>query len=87
MRAHERYLFSLALVYAGTNVVFSFYAVASVDLYISVFIVEYFILTLLNPQLDPKTQRSTNRISYVLFAIFMVIVTIKVLEIMGASFI
>jgi hypothetical protein len=87
LRAHERYLLSLASVYAGTNFVFSFYSGMRFDLYISVFIVEYFILTLLNPQLDPKIQRSTNWISYVLFALFTVIVTTKFLEIVGASLI
>jgi hypothetical protein len=51
-----------------------------------VFIVEYFILTLLHSPLNPKTQKVTNFVGYGLFAVFIVIVGLKVLEILGASF-
>lgn len=87
MRVPERYLLSLTLTYAITTFLLSFYSSSTLDLYISVFIVEYFILTLLNSPLKPKTQKVTNLIGYVLFAVFIFIVALKVLEILGASFI
>ncbi|NLF87825.1 hypothetical protein GX563_03270 [Candidatus Bathyarchaeota archaeon] len=87
MRVPERYLLSLTVTYAVTTFLLSFYGSSTLDLYVSVYIVEYFILTLLNSPLTPKTQRVTNVLGYTLFAVFIVIVGLKVLEILGASFI
>lgn len=64
----------------------SFFSASTLDLYISVFIVEYFILTLLHSPMNPKTQRVTNFLGYGLFGVFLFIVAFKVLEILGASF-
>jgi hypothetical protein len=66
--------------------VLSFFSASTLDLYISVFIVEYFILTLLHSPMNPKTQRVTNFLGYGLFGVFLFIVAFKVLEILGASF-
>jgi hypothetical protein len=82
MRTQERYLLSLAVTYSVTNFILALNN-ASLDLYISVFIVEYFILTLLNSPLYPKAQKITNMIGYALFSVFIVIVTLKLLEIVG----
>ncbi len=84
MRIQDRYMLSLAATYTATNFILSFYA-TTLDLYASVFIVEYFIVTLLHSPLNPKTQKITNRHSYILFSVFHVIVTLKVLQIIGAS--
>jgi hypothetical protein len=82
MRIQERYLLSLAITYSATNFVLALNN-ASLDLYISVFIVEYFILTLLNSPFYPKAQKMTNLIGYALFAVFIAIVALKILEILG----
>jgi hypothetical protein len=82
MRTQERYLLSLAVTYSVTNFILALNN-ASLDMYISVFIVEYFILTLLNSPLYPKAQKITNMIGYALFSVFIVIVTLKLLEIVG----
>ena len=87
MRVPERYLLSLTITYAVTTVLLSLYSGNSLDLYVSVYIVEYFILTLLNSPLKPKTQRITNFIGYGLFGVFMFIVALKIVEILGASLI
>jgi hypothetical protein len=86
LKASERYLLSLTVTYAFTTFAFAFYSTSSLDLYVSVYIVEYFILTLLHSPLNSKTQKGTNIIGYVLFGIFILIVTLKVLQILGASF-
>jgi membrane-associated protease RseP (regulator of RpoE activity) len=52
------------------------------DLYISVYILEYFVITLLHSPLNPRTQRVLNVFGYGLFAVFMIIVALKVLEIL-----
>ncbi len=84
MRVPARYLLSLAVTYTVTNVTLSVYN-ASLDLYVSIYIVEYFILTLLHSPLNPKTQKITNIISYGLFSVFILILTLKTLQILGAS--
>jgi hypothetical protein len=53
---------------------------------VSVYIVEYFIITLLHSPFNSKTQKVTNWIGYALFAVFIFIVAVKVLEILGGSF-
>jgi len=87
LRVPERYLLSLTVTYSLTTVLLSFYTASTLDLYVSVYIVEYFILTLLNSPLKQQTQKVTNGVGYVLFAVFIFIVALKVLEILGASFI
>jgi hypothetical protein len=53
-----------------------------VDLFVSLYIVEYFILTLLHSPFNPKAQKTINLIGYALFGVFIVIVALKVLQIL-----
>ena len=85
MRVNERYLISLTITLTLTTFTLSLYSTIGLDLYISAFIVEYFILTLLHAPLNPKIQKITNLTSYALFAVFLFIVAVKVLQIIGAS--
>lgn len=66
-----------------TTMALAFLNQNQLDLYVSVYIVEYFILTLLHSPFKAKTQKITNVIGYGLFAVFILIVAIKVLEIFG----
>jgi hypothetical protein len=76
----------LTLAYVFTTVSLSFYVESSLDLYVSLYIVEYFIITLLHSPFNPKAQKTINNLSYALFAVFVFIVAIKVLEILvGAT--
>jgi hypothetical protein len=84
VRTPERYVLSLAVTYAITNLVLAVYN-TGLDLYVSVFIVEYFILTLLNSPLYPKVQKITDLFGYALFGVFIVIVALKVLDILGGA--
>jgi len=70
-----------------TTVALSAYLENRLDLYVSLYIVEYFILTLLHSPFNPQAQKMIDVISYVLFAVFIFIVALKVLEIiLGARF-
>ncbi len=60
-------------------------AASTLDLYVSVYIVEYFILTLLHSPLNSETQKVTNLVGYGLFGVFALIVGLKVIDILGAS--
>ncbi|MCW4010279.1 MAG: hypothetical protein NWF05_06625 [Candidatus Bathyarchaeota archaeon] len=87
LKIPERYVISLTVAYALTTFALSFYPTSGLDLYVSLYIVEYFILTLLHSPFNPKAQKTVNIIGYALFGIFVVIVTMKVLEILvGVSF-
>ncbi len=81
LRKLERYLTSVAVTYMFTTVALSFLSVNNLDLYVSLYILEYFTLTLLHSPLQPKTQKTLNLLSYALFAVFLVIFMLKVLEI------
>jgi hypothetical protein len=64
-----------------TTVALSTYGPSGLDLYVSLYILEYFILTLLHSPFNPRARKIIDLTGYVLFAIFMVIVALKVLEI------
>ena len=65
-----------------TTTALSTYGQNSLDLYVSLYILEYFVLTLLHSPFNPRTQKIIDITGYVLFAIFIIIVTLKVLEIL-----
>jgi len=82
MRTHDRYMLSLTATYAATTLALAVYG-TTLDLYLSVFIVEYFVITLLHSPFNAKTQRITNVIGFVLFGVFLLIVALRVLQILG----
>lgn len=65
-----------------TTVALSTYGPSGLDLYASLYILEYFVLTLLHSPFNPRGQKIIDITGYVLFAIFMVIVALKVLGIL-----
>lgn len=65
-----------------TTVALSTYGPSGLDLYVSLYILEYFILTLLHSPFNLRAQKIIDTTGYVLFAIFVIIVTLKVLEIL-----
>lgn len=65
-----------------TTVALSTYGPSGLDLYVSLYILEYFILTLLHSPFNSRTQKIIDSTGYVLFATFLTIVALKVLEIL-----
>jgi hypothetical protein len=82
MSIPERCLFSLAIVYMLTTVALSALGESRLDLYVSLYILEFFVITLLHSPLNPLTQKVLNVFGYGLFAVFAAIVAVKVLEIL-----
>ena len=87
LRITERYILSVAVAFSFTTFVLSFFVASGLDLYVSLYIVEFFIITLLHSPLNVKTQRIVNFMGYGLFGVFVVIVVLKVLEILAGSLI
>lgn len=82
MRLHESYLLSLGASFALATFALALFNEVQLSLYVSVYIVEYFIVTLLHPALKPKSSRALDLIGYVLFAVFAVIVALNVWSIL-----
>lgn len=82
MRLYNRYLTALAMLFSATTVVLAVYNQQRLDLYFSVYLIEYLVATLLFASLSPKAHRLLNIMGFVLFAGFLFIVVIKVLEIL-----
>jgi len=78
MRMYDRYLVTLALVFTGTTVVLAAYDQQQFDLFFSVYLVEYMVVTLLFAYLRQSARRLLNVMGYVLFSGFLAIIGVKV---------
>ncbi len=77
----------MAIAFTVTTVVLSFYEGTGLAEYVSVYIIEYFIVTLLYSPLNAKAQKTIGIFGTVLSAVFVLIVVVKVVQIMiGADF-
>jgi hypothetical protein len=65
-----------------TTVALSTYGPSGLDLYVSLYILEYFVLTLLHSPFNPRAQKIIDITGSILFGTFVIIVTLKVLEIL-----
>ena len=70
----------MTVTFLFTNLVLGVFGQTSLDLYVSVFILEYFVLTLLHPNMNSRIQRFLNFLGVGLFVVFVIIVAVKVLE-------
>jgi len=86
LRVSDRYLMSLTFAYMLTTVSLSAYGENRLDLYVSLYILEYFLLTLAHLPFNPRTRKILNAIGCLLFIAFIIIIGSKVIEILsGAS--
>ena len=70
----------MTVTFLFTNLVLGVFGQTSLDLYVSVFILEYFVLTLLHPNMNSRIQKFLNFLGVGLFVVFVFIVAVKVLE-------
>ena len=73
----------MAILFMLTTVILSVVSNSSLDLYWTIYIIEALVLTELYVYLNPKARRGLNRVSYVLFAGFMLIVAQNVTGILS----
>ena len=87
MALYNRYVLSLALVICITTVIFAIIAISSLGLAFAIYVVECLVLTELFVHLDPRARRNLSRVNYMLFALLMALVTVKLIAvILGAAF-
>lgn len=82
MRVSDRYVISLTLAYMLTTVSLSAYGENRLDLYVSLYILEYFVFTLLHAPFNPRSRKVLDMVGYVFFALFITIVASRVMEIL-----
>ena len=82
MRIYNRYIISLAFLFILTTVTLSV-SDQSLDVYFSVYLVECLAVTLLFSHINPRARRGLNRIGYVLFVGFLILVAVKVVEVIS----
>ena len=85
MTLYNRYLATLAVFFTGTTVVLAAYNQQRVDLYFTLYLIEYLASTLLFVYLRPRARRLLNMMGYILFAGFIVIVAMRVAQILGLT--
>lgn len=82
MSLYDRYLTTLALLFSVTTLILALYGQHQLDLYFSLYLIEYLVATLIFPYLHPRARFRLRLVGFVLFGGFMVIVALKVLEIL-----
>lgn len=85
MRVYNRYLTTLALLFTAATVLLAAYGQQALDLYFSIYLIEYLATTLVFAYLSPSARRLLNIMGFILFGGFLGIVAIKVIEILVES--
>jgi hypothetical protein len=82
VRVYDHYLATLALLFTATTVLLAAHSQHQLDLYFSLYLIEYLAATLIFAYLHPQARRLLSFLGYFLFAGLMVIVAVKVLQIL-----
>ena len=85
MILYNRYLITLAALFGFGTAILAAYGQNRLDAYLTLYVIEYLIATLLFVYLDPKARRFLDTMGYVLFGGFLVIVMLRVVEILRGS--
>ena len=83
MKIFNNYILSLSIVSCLIDIILGFWGQKDLEVYFTVNIIVFLIITLLYVYLNPKARRALNSIGFVLFGGFMVIVAIKVMAIIS----
>ncbi len=79
MKPYNRYLIALTVTLSASVVVLIAYGVQRLNLYLSLNIVGYLIVTLLFAYLHSRARRILDKVGYVLFAGFLVVVALRMI--------
>ncbi|MFH1484668.1 MAG: hypothetical protein ABIH46_01225 [Chloroflexota bacterium] len=83
MRTYNIYIILLSLLFMLTTVILSLFDQASFGLYFSMYVMEYFVLTLLFTYLNPKARRLLNITACLLFVGFGLLVATQTIAVLG----
>ena len=85
MRIYNKYIVSLVLVSCLINTLLAFFGQNDLEIYFVINVIAYLVITLLYVYFNPRARRALNTIGIVLFAGFMVIVVIEVMEMLSGK--
>ena len=81
MRIYNKYIVSLVLASGAINILLALLGQNSLEIYFIINVITYLAITLLYAYLNPRARRALNTVGVVLFAGFLVIVSLKVMKI------
>ncbi len=82
MTLYNRYILIMALTFSITVLALAISAVADIGLCITIYVIESLILTELFIYLNPRAKSNLSRVNILLFALFLMLVVVKVIEIL-----
>ena len=85
MTLYNRYLLSLASLFGLSTAVLASYGQARLDAYLTTYILEYLITTILFVYIEPKARKLLDGFGYVLLASFLTLVVVKVIGILKGT--
>ena len=83
MRIYNKYIISLVLAFGVINSILAAAGQEKLDVYFTVNLIAYLVISLLYVYLNPRAKRLLNTVGVVLFGGFLAIVALKVVEILG----
>ena len=82
MRVFNRLIISLVIAFGVANTVMGFTGQTDLSVYFIVDAIVFLVITLLYVYLNPRTRGALNAVSAIVFAGFLVVVVLKVIEIL-----
>lgn len=82
MRVFNRLIISLVIAFGVANTVMGFTGQTDLSVYYIVDAIVFLVITLLYVYLNPRTRGALNAVSAIVFAGFLVVVILKVIEIL-----
>jgi len=82
LRIFNRLVISVAITFGVLNTVMAFMGEKDISVYFTVDAIAFLVITLLYTYLNPRAKGGLNAVSGVVFAGFLVIVVLKVIEIL-----
>jgi TRAP-type C4-dicarboxylate transport system permease small subunit len=83
LRIYNRYVLWLLLAVSSINILLAFLNTKDLTNYFIIHVIAYLVITLLFTYLNPRARRALNTISAALFAGFMIVVILKVMDILS----
>jgi hypothetical protein len=82
LRVYNKLIITLVVVLSLINIILAFLGQKQIEIYFVINAIAYLIITLLYTHLNPRARVALSAMSAVIFAGFLVIVTVKVIEIL-----
>jgi hypothetical protein len=81
LRIYNKLIFSLVAAFSAINIVLAFFGQKDISIYFLAQAMAFFIITLVYSSLNTRARTALNSLSLVIFAGFLVVALIKVMEI------